>query len=303
MNRRRVCAIVLVALCGGLLGTEASVGGTEKTADANTVRLAIVSSLMQDNSRALVNAFLDPFSRLVQAQTGFNSQVVLGETPTKLAVQLSTDEIQLGVFQGVEFAWVRQSHPSLRPLMIAINQKQRVKAYLVVAAESSAKNIADLKGKSLGLPRHSRIHSRLFLEQVCQKAGEADITRFFKPFTIPANAEEALDDLVDRRFDALVINGVSLESYERRKPGRFAKVKVIQTSETFPPTVIAYRPGSMTTEKLKQFQDGLLNAHQTALGRQLMTLWRLTAFEKVPSDFDDLTSQIVKYYPAPKATD
>lgn len=303
MNWRRGSAIVLVAVFGGLLGTEASVGGTENAADARTVRLAIVASLMQDNSRTLVSAFLDPFSRLVQAQTGLTSHVVLGETPAKLAVQLSTDEIQLGVFQGVEFAWVRQAHPSLRPLMIAINQKHRVKAYLVVPADSSARGTADLKGKSLGLPRHSRIHSRLFVEQACQKAGEADLSRFFHPFTTPPNAEEALDDLVDRKFDALVINGVSLESYERRKPGRFSKLKIIQTSETFPPTVVAYRPGSMTTEKLKQFQDGLLNAHQTALGRQLMTLWRLTAFEKVPSDFDDLTSEIVKYYPAPKAMD
>ena len=43
----------------------------------------------------------------------------------------------------------------------------------------------------------------------------------------------------------------------------------------------------------------MMNANRTALGRRLMTLWRLTGFEQVPPDYDQTLADIVKAYPAP----
>ena len=70
----------------------------------------------------------------------------------------------------------------------------------------------------------------------------------------------------------------------------------------FPAAVIAYRPGILDEATLKKFRDGMLGADQTILGKQMLTLWKLTAFAPVPDDYDQTLLDIVKTYPAPTAT-
>src|SRR5437763_13153937 len=167
-----------------------------------------------------------------------------------------------------------------------MNQKTKVRAYLVVRGDSPAACFGDLKGKSLRLPRQSRLHSRLFLERGSELAGHQPAERFFAKFETASNAEDALDDVVDGVIDAVVVNEVAFESYERRKPARCARLKVAQKSDFFPPTVIAYRPGGLSPEKLQQFRDGLVASNKGVLSRHLMSFWRLTGFQTVPDDFE-----------------
>jgi ABC-type phosphate/phosphonate transport system substrate-binding protein len=263
------------------------------------VRIGIAGSLVQDSPALVVGALLQPFGALVQAQTGLMAEMVRGKDYCQLGRQVQSDALHLGVFQGVEFAWVRQLHQDLRPLVVAVNQKLRPRAFLVVRGDSPAAGFADLRGKSLDLPRHSRLHSRLFLENGCRQAAGLSAERFFTHFGTTANAEDALDDLVDGSGDALVVNEVAFDSYQRRKPARCTRLKIIQRSQCFPPTVIAYHPGAMKPDKLQQLRDGLLNANQSALGKQLMSFWRLTGFEAVPPDLDQLAAAISKAYPPP----
>ena len=43
----------------------------------------------------------------------------------------------------------------------------------------------------------------------------------------------------------------------------------------------------------------MITAQQTALGRQLLTLWRMSGFEPIPKDYDQILAEIVKAYPPP----
>jgi ABC-type phosphate/phosphonate transport system substrate-binding protein len=264
------------------------------------IRIGIADSLVQDAPSLVMGALLKPFGALVQAQTGLTAQMVHPTDHWQLARQVNDNELHLGVFQGVEFAWVRQAFPELRPLVVAVNQKLRPRAFLVVRADSPAAGFADLRGKDLGLPHHSRLHSRLFLDDGCRQAAGLTPERFFARFATGANAEDALDDLVDGTGDALVVNEVAFDSYERRKPARCARLKIIQKSKCFPPTVIAYHPKFLKEDKLKQLRDGLLTANQSAVGKHLMSFWRLTGFEAPPSDLDRLVTATLKAYPRPE---
>jgi len=67
----------------------------------------------------------------------------------------------------------------------------------------------------------------------------------------------------------------------------------------FPAAVVAYRPGILDEATLKRFREGMMNANRTILGRQMLTLWKLTAFEEVPQDYEKVLSEILKTYPAP----
>lgn len=295
---RRPSALAAITCVVGLVGPLSPVRGGD---DPDKVRIGIVYSLIEDNSPVVVTALLEPFASLVRAQTGLSAQVVRGKDYLSLAGQVHRGELQIGVFQGTEFAWARQAYPELRPLVVALNQKERLRAFLVVRADSRAADFADLRGKSLRLPNHSRLHSRLFLEHGCVRAGHLPPERFFSKYESASNAENALDDLVDGVVDAIVVNEVAFESYQRRKPSRCERVKIIRTSEVFPPSVVAYRPGGLVPEKLEQFRKGLRGSSQSAFSRHLMSFWRLTDFAAVPPDFDALATAIVKDYPAPEA--
>jgi ABC-type phosphate/phosphonate transport system substrate-binding protein len=243
---------------------------------------------------------VQPFKALIRTQTGLASEVKFHDDLYQLGRALSDGKVRLGVFQGVEFAWVRQRFPELRPLMIIVDHNPHRRSQLLVRADRHCAGFADLRGKTLAMPRDSRLHLDLFLERACRAEGQPDPTKFFARFLRPTNAEDALDDLVDGATDALLIDRVALESYQRRKPARSQRLKVIQESEIFPATAIVHRPGHLTAEQLRRFQDGLLAADKMAVGRHLMALWRLTSFAAVPADYEPLLTAIIKVYPPPK---
>jgi ABC-type phosphate/phosphonate transport system substrate-binding protein len=126
---------------------------------------------------------------------------------------------------------------------------------------------------------------------------------YFSKITHPDNVEVALDDLVDGKVQAVIVDEVALASYKRRKPGRFAKLKELEKSATFPAAVVAYRPDKWNDADLKSIKDALLNAHQNPEGRQLLTMWKLTGFEEVPEDYEKQLKSIVQVYPPAKSQD
>ena len=74
----------------------------------------------------------------------------------------------------------------------------------------------------------------------------------------------------------------------------------MQTSQPFPDTVIAYYAGGLDEATLKRLRQGLCDADENPVGRQMLAMWMATSFE-VPSDrFEKLLTEIVKTNPAPK---
>ena len=116
---------------------------------------------------------------------------------------------------------------------------------------------------------------------------------------MPPTVEDALDDVVDNVVQAAVVDGVSLNCYKQRKPSRCEQLKVVERSEIFPAAVVAYHPGILDQATLERFRQGMINANKGALGRQFMTLWKLTAFEPVPPDYEQTLADILKAYPQP----
>lgn len=264
------------------------------------VRIGLVDSLFRDQPKSLVSAFIEPFRALVKAQTGFDSTIVPGESMEKLREQLADGSLDLAVFQGIEFAWQRSKDDRLRPLALAVNQNQNLHAWVMVPADAKFERFEDLCGKACGLPKFSREHCHVFAVRHCLTCAKKDPDAFFGEWLCPANAEDALDDVVDGKLDSLIVDGVALECYKRRKPKRFEKLKPLLKSETFPASVIAYRVGTKLDDKaLAKFRDGLVQANKSLVSRNLMALWRLTSFDNVPEDYEETVKKIVEAYPPP----
>src|SRR5262249_9334671 len=197
-----------------------------------------------------------------------------------------------------EFAWARGQHPKLQPLALAVNVHTYRTAHVVVRNDNKVANLAGLEGQSLALPRVNQGHLRLFVEREAKTRGK-ELEKFFSKITAPDNIEDAIDDVVDGVVQATVVDRAGLEAYKRRKPGRFNRLKEPARWQPFPPPLVAYQEGVLDDATLRRFQEGLLNAKNKEKGERLLTLFRLTGFERVPKDFERVLAETRKEYPPP----
>lgn len=294
---RRLWAPAAALLLGGL-ALAAAGRAAENETRTTAVQIGLVNSLFRDTPEPMVRSMMQPFGAILESQTGLAGAMVPAGDAGHLGQLLAEDKVHLGVFHGFEYGWARLKYPQLRPLVIAVNQQRKLQALILVRADAAPGAFAALKSKKLALPAHSREHCHLYLERCCKQCGQ-EPKGFFGQVTTPDNIEDALDDVVDGLADAVVVDSVSLECYRRRKAARLARLKVLQQSETFPAAVVAYHPGALDDDTFTKFRDGMINANKGALGRQFLTLWKLTGFEPIPNDFDQTVAAIVKAYPPP----
>jgi ABC-type phosphate/phosphonate transport system substrate-binding protein len=288
------CRAILVFI------TSVSVGFQARAEEPpNPMMVSAARSLCKNVPERLVKVSMQPFPALMQFQTGYSCELSPPTDGLELGRRIASKEVQLGMMQGFEFAWAKQKYPELRPLVIAVNQHKNRQAHLIVRADSHVTSVSDLKGKSLAIPRFSRDHCRLFIDGQCREKGKP-LDEFFPKVNDSMNAEQALDGLVEDTVQAVVMDDVAWQCYQRRKPGRSEQLKDFLQSEWFPDTVVAYRADFIDDAILHRFQQALLQSHETALGRQLLTLWFMTEFQKVPKDFDKLLTDTAKRYPSPK---
>jgi ABC-type phosphate/phosphonate transport system substrate-binding protein len=294
-KRLRLAAGLLAAGLAGLVIGPATVADEPKK---DVVRIGLTDSLFRDNPEARSEKAARPFQSLLEAQTGLKGEAIPDLKPDDLAQQLKDGKIQLAIFQGFEYAWARQTNSDFKPLMIAVNQKPHLRAMIVVRDDSGAAGLAELKGKTVAVPRRIRAHCQLFLDRRCAAAGGAP-KDFFGKVQTPTTPEEAVDAVVNGRADAALTDGIFLDWYEKRKPTRYARLKLIEKSPVFPATVVAYRAGALDDATLGRLRKGMLSAKDNPRGVELMELCQMTSFEPVPDDYDKLLTEIAKAYPAP----
>jgi ABC-type phosphate/phosphonate transport system substrate-binding protein len=298
MNRRRsviVCAVLTVA---ALILVPALPGAEHAQTAPGTVKICLVNSLFRDVPASMVQLLMPPFKNLMRDQTGLEGEVVTAADPDELGRRLTDKDVQLGVFQGFEFAWVHEKYPALRPLMVALNRHPTLQASVVVLSDGPTANLAGLKGKPVGISKRTLDHCLLFLDRECMALGNHP-KDFFSSVTKYPSYEDALDDLLRGKVDGVLVDALGLENYANVKPGCFARLKVIKHSEAFPPAVVVYRDGAVDNKTLAKFRAGMIGARDNVRAKELMSLWRISSFENVPGDFPQLLAGVNRAYPPP----
>ncbi len=300
MTRRRWIHSTLGCLLG--LGAIAMLLGGARATSPAPIRIGMCQTFFNDVPRVLVDIATDPFNAVMREATGLSGQLIVGGDAFEMAGQLQTGGLQLAVFHSFEFAWAQQKYPELKPLIVALNKHHQVRAFVLVRKDSPHVAFADLKGKNVALPQRSREHCRLYVKQRSYEAGQCPPQEFLKELVLSANVETALDELCTGKIEAAVVDSLGLEFYRDLKPGCFARFKVLQESESFPPPVIACKDGTVDDVTLRRLCDGLRNANNLELGREMMKMWKIHSFEPAPPDYADHLASILKAYPAPEPT-
>ncbi len=243
-------------------------------------------------------AAIETLKSFIKTEVGYTNEITEQKDWRELSDKLVAGQLQVGVFQGFEFAWAQEGKPGLKPLALAVNVYRYPVAYVVTRKDDPAKDFAGLQGHSLTIPALNLRFLNLFLDRQSQARGKKTDGFFSKVQSSP-NIEEALDDVVDGKVQAAAVDRAGLEAYKRRKPGRFNQLKPVAHSPPFPPPVVAYYDNALDNATRERFIDGLVSANKKDTGSMLLTMFRLTSFEKVPPDFEQVLAEVRKAFPSP----
>jgi ABC-type phosphate/phosphonate transport system substrate-binding protein len=160
---------------------------------------------------------LESLRGFIKDETGLENEIVREKDWRELTNKMAKGRLQLGVFQGYEFAWAQDKQAGLKPLAIAVNVYRYPTAYVITRRDNPAKDFGGLQSDSLSTPATGQGFLRLFARRQAEDQGKK-LDTFFSKVTEPDNAEDALDDVVDGVTQATVVDRAALEAYKQRKP-------------------------------------------------------------------------------------
>jgi len=263
------------------------------------LRIGMMQNMFTGVPKSLISGVSKPFEQLLTSYTGMNGSMDMHTDAFEMARQINRGELELGVFHGYEFAWIKEKHPDLEPLVVAVPLYRKTSACLVVAKGSPVTCLSDLNGKNLALPNGIKEFARLYFERGCVcDSGPLKFTKV----TNPISTEDALDDVIDGIVDGTVVDAPALQSFANRKRGRFNRLKIACESENFPLTVIVCRKGHMSEANMARIRSGLTQAQNSVQGRTMMGMWKLAGFEPIPADYDAQLIKTARLYPAPSVS-
>jgi ABC-type phosphate/phosphonate transport system substrate-binding protein len=297
--RPRLGAILLAFGLAALLAIPA-VAVTAQQGKIDVLRIGSSGTLTGQDKAGKEKSALETLKSFIKDETGLDNEILRQKDWRELADKMAKGKLQVGVFQGYEYAWAKEKYPDLKPLALAINVYRYPVVYVVVKRTNQAKDFAGLKGQSLANPATGQNYLRLFIDRQSEALGKK-AEAYFAKIESPDNVETALDEVVDGTVQAVVADRAGLEAYKRRKPGRFKQLKEVAKSQPLPPTIITYYEAVLDQATIKRLRDGLLHASRTEKGETMLTFFRLTGFETPPGDFERVLEQTRKNYPPASA--
>ena len=277
-----------------------SLTSADAAAQAKPVQIGIATTFLNGRSKSVVEIAADDFKGVLKKIADLDGELLSHYDATEIALKLKNKQLDLGIFHGHEFAWMQKKYPELLPLMIAVNKHREDRACVIVHKDSPAKSVADLRGKKIDMPADVSEISRVFLQKYTTPMANQGLDAFFGAIVNSSSPTAALDDVARRKVDAAIVGTIGLEFYKEVKGPVFEKnLKILQQSASFPPVVIVYRPGKLEETTLNQFRDGLLRAHKSDEGRDMMKTWNIETFELIPKDYNKSLAEVLKAYPPP----
>ncbi|QJW99953.1 phosphate/phosphite/phosphonate ABC transporter substrate-binding protein [Frigoriglobus tundricola] len=289
----RVCVLLVAAIVPVAVALVPS--PRSPAAEPVVVRIGMPENMFSGMPPAVVQAASRPFQIMFEKQTGLKGEVVSAKDYADMADRLRAGTLEIAVFHGFEFAWVRQ-HPELVPLLVTV-PGSKIHACLVVNAGSKAKGAQDLKGACIAVPANTKPHCQLYLDRLREKLPEGTCG------TTKADGksvEEALDAVCVGTCPAALVDFSAFVAYRDNKPGAGAQLTVLEKSDPFPSAVVVYRKEALDDKTAAKVRDGLIKCTDTAQGKLLTSLWRLKGFAELTAAYQTELEKSLKAYPAPK---
>ncbi len=270
--------------------------------DNKTVEVRLYSSIMPGVNIGNAVTNTQPWCRGIGNALGLhvNIEATHGTTATDLfefgkslndGKNAKGEPVHLGAVWGIEYGWLREKYPELKPLVICYHGSIGFSMHVMAREKDGkaiAKNLRDLKGKRLVVSKKGSLMNQIFLETEVRKVLKPDetVVKFFSSVNACNSLQDAIEQVRDDHADCLVVD---IASYHKLMAGKgnvgLAKVT---TSSAFPLQVIVGRPDNL--RKLSRglwtkAQSQILKSQHTSDGQMCVGFWGFDRFVG-PSDFE-----------------
>lgn len=150
---------------------------------------------------------------------------------------------------------------------------------LIVPTESTAKTIADLKGKRFAFTDPMSFSGRVHPTYLLHQLGTRPETFFSKTFFTYSH-DRAIEAVADGIADGAAVDSLVLDYAVQRNPNLRNQLKTIQRSQPFgiPPVVV---PPDLSPKQKRLLQDTLLTMHENAEGKAVLAELGIDRFVRV----------------------
>lgn len=276
-----------------LLGATIQPVGAEEP--LSELRIGLPQPMFKDVPKAMVDAAAKPFQTMIQDKAGVKGSVEVCPNYKVLAEKIANGKIDIGIFHGFEYAWVKDT-PGLVPLVATVPNCGKVQACLVVHVDSKVMDPKELKGACIVVPASSKAHCYMYLERLREKLPPGDCCPA-KPAGLTPH--EALGEVANDRADAALVDISSLLSLQKESPAAFKQLRILTQSELLPSAVVVYRKGALDANTITKVRNGLIDCVKTPIGRVFAMFWQLKGFEDVSPEYHAHVARSLAAYPAP----
>jgi ABC-type phosphate/phosphonate transport system substrate-binding protein len=282
----------------GLPQVDAQAPPEKANPNVKEIKIGFPEPMFKDVAPNLIQVAAKPFQEMLQKIAGITGTMEVVPDYKVLADLLDQGKLDMAVFHGFEYAWVKDT-PGLEPIVVTVPNCGKVQACLVVHVDSKAKAPNQLTGACVAVPKGSKAHCQMFLERIRENLPDGCCCPINQQGMTPA---ETLDAVVCRNCEAALVDISALLAYQKSTPGLARQLKVLQQSELLPSAVVVYRKGALTPQQVAAIRGGLLNSTKTAEGQIFAMFWNLKGFGEVSDEYHKLVDQCLLAYPPPGST-
>lgn len=251
--------------------------------------VGLADTVFAGQSKEKIVAQIKPFSAIVEKETGTPAEFKVVDLAT-LDKEFASGKIPLVFVTGLEYGWLKAAGQKITPLIIVDNDPGATATTLLVPQTSSVTKWEELEGKKVATDKFPFL-SQYFLKATMKKEAGS----FFK-LEAKANADDAIESVLDKESEGVIVTGLGWNTFQERKPGRAKRLKPILTSPEFPAAAFVAH-GNTDKGIVKKFEQAMLNAAKDTEGKQVLTLYKLKGFKPLPADYEKQVEEIVKKYP------
>src|SRR5207302_1725602 len=143
------CPVLFPAVVAATLLAVLGMAGYGRSADVDVLRIGRTGALTGKADGPNEKTALDQLHAFIKEETGLENDIHGPQGWQDVAAKMAAGQLELGVFQGYEFAWAQEKRADLKPLAVAVNIVRYPVACVVTRRDTSGADLASLKGRSL----------------------------------------------------------------------------------------------------------------------------------------------------------
>ncbi len=269
------------------------------------LQLRLYASLVAGVSERRAQAATKPLIDLVSANVDYpvESGIEKGTGPEGVLAfgkKLDDGVVHVGTVWGLEYGWIRQKYPKIKPMAIAANGNRAPwRSQLMVRRQDNPPSLAPLKGKKLAEFKYMSLMDRLILDDMLVQAKQ-DPRDFFALQVPRASVKEALLAVKNGQADCVMVNVADFTREANNQPKVAQALMAVKVSQPYPGGVLVGR-----VDRVEHLQRGLwgkvqtelLRCRDTAEGAMLADFWRFDLLERPDDKYLEQVDEAARKFP------